>query len=43
MPFLMSDKGIRPRGEITSCLIAEYILSRYVYSLGTIKFLKKKT
>lgn len=42
MPFLMSDKTIKPRGEISSCLMAEYILSRYVYSLGTIKFLKKK-
>lgn len=41
-PFLTKKKNLRLTGDLASSLIAEYIFSRYCYSLGSIKFLKKK-
>lgn len=42
-PFIDSGNKLALGKDNISSLFAEYILSRYVYALGTIKLLKKKT
>ncbi len=41
-PFIKAKKSIVLGGDLISSLMTEYVFSRYVYSLGSIKFLKKK-
>lgn len=39
----LEGKQIRElKGDLLSSLVAEYLMSRYTYGIGTTKFLKKK-
>lgn len=41
-PFLKKEKQKKLSGDIISSLLSEFIYSRYSYSLGTIRLLKKR-